>query len=62
MTIELKQQASVIRKKILTMEWDLSQGQLHVAKVQRINSYKEQLKDLEAQIAVDPKKVSKVNQ
>ena len=62
MALELKQQASAIRKKILTMEWDLKQGQLHAAKIQRVNNYKKQLEELEAQIAGDPKQVSKVNQ
>mgnify|MGYP001165454172 CR=1 FL=1 len=60
MTAELKQQAHVLKKKILTMEWDLSQGQLHEAKVARVNSYKEQLKELEAQISGVP--VSKVEE
>lgn len=48
MTTELKQQANALKKKILTMEWDLSQGQLHVAKVARVNKYKEELKTIEA--------------
>ncbi len=54
MTQELKIRAVAIRKKILTMEWDLSQGQLHEAKVARINNYKKQLEELEAEIEGKP--------
>ncbi len=60
MTVELKQQANVLRKKILTMEWDLSQGQLHVAKVARVNNYKKQLADIEA--LLDPNAISSIDE
>ncbi len=59
MTTELEQKANMLRKKIMTMEWDLSQGQLHIAKVARVNSYKQQLKDIEA--LLDPKAISSVD-
>lgn len=60
MSMELKQQANVLRKKILTMEWDLSQGQLHEAKVARVNKYKEELKRIES--LMDPNAISSVDE
>lgn len=47
---ELQQQANVLRKKILTMEWDLKQGQLHAAKVAKVKRLKEELQGIEDQI------------
>ena len=48
---ELVQNASILKKKILTMEWDLKQGQLHQAKIQKVKNLKEELKQIEEQIA-----------
>ncbi len=48
MSEELHERKIELKRKILTMEWDLKRNQLHFAKQQKLSQYKEELQQLEA--------------
>ncbi len=52
---ELKQTRRVLKRRILTMEWDKKRNQLHAAKNVKLEDLRKELGEIEDQLAGKPK-------